>query len=436
MTKPKRHNTIHHTLNVYTTPISTNKYGDHFGPRYDSPLTGKLERIPRRITGHLPTQEAADAWIAANFDGLVGRELKILERQSWRDNTNILRIYTEFAAFRKEQIPKSADQDLSMLSNFGIPYFLTVAKEHDANKWWRHNRALHTWLRTEAFTEQGKLIAPSSANKVINSLNHFLKWMRGEIIEWENFRPFECIRDTKRKLSTEEAYIMSDEFEAIATEIGRSYGKLYEEMYRTQFEMGARVGEMLAIAFHNVSDKVPEALSKHFESVGYKVHGVVILECQPKEAYLSRDSTGSFPKKPLKWRPEISIDHNRTVPICNEAIWDMLIDRHLEQADLFDEKKFGHEKRNYLIFDGAQRGKYLDAIREASEKLGYITKGSHACRHTRSTIWTNDGIDAKLSELTLGHKAASHEKYVHAVGLMNAEAERNKPTERLQKRQK
>ena len=52
MTKPKRHNTIHHRLNIYTNPISTNKYGDHYGPRYDSPLTGKLERIVSLSSGH------------------------------------------------------------------------------------------------------------------------------------------------------------------------------------------------------------------------------------------------------------------------------------------------------------------------------------------------------------------------------------------------
>ena len=68
------------------------------------------------------------------------------------------------------------------------------------------------------------------------------------------------------------------------------------------------------------------------------------------------------------------------------------------------------------------RAEYLEILRRTYIELGIEPKGSHILRHTLSTDWEERGVPPKVAEITLGHKQASHEKYVRLVAKINRKA--------------
>lgn len=408
------------------------KYGSFYSLRYYSPKTGKLTHVPLKKTGRFKSPDEAKNWADLHLKAIIHDEIKMLERQNWRSNITLTKHYVDYVVFRKEQNPRSAVQDLSMLANFGIPFFASILVERDPNRWWEFNEELLEWLKNEAKTQQGRHLAVSSGNKVINSLNHFLKWMkRKKIIEYGNFRPFEGFNQRKQRRRGSQDLLSPEVFSQIHTYFASRY-PLYADLWLTQRSMGFRINEILGLPFNCLLEDCPAFIKEEFERKDVKVFGSIYLESQPAKPYIKRVK-GVIERAPLKWRNEISINNARTIPILSVELWNLLVGRYEAQCDLWDKKKHGPIKESYLLFDGAQRNIYLEAIREACASIGLESCASHILRHTLSTEWTALKISEKVSELVFGHKSQAHNRYVHIVGQVNAQTLKMAPVKRLTK---
>jgi len=408
------------------------KYGGFYSLRYNSPKTGKLTHVPLKTTGRFKSSEEAMQWAELHLKAIIHDEIKMLERQNWRSNLTLTKHYEDYKIFRVDQNPRSAAQDLSMLSNYGVPFLASVIGERDPNRWWEFNEELLEWLKNEAKTQKGKSLAVSSGNKVVNALNHFLKWMkRKKIIEYSNYRRFEGFDQRKQKRRGSKDLLSAEVFDKIHTFLAARY-PLYADIWLTQRGMGFRVNEVLGLPFNWLSEECPAFIKDEFERKGLRVFGSIYLESQPAKPYIKRVK-GVIERAPLKWKNEISIDNARTVPILSAQLWNLLVGRYEAQCEFWDKGEYGPIKQSYLLFDGAQRNLYLEAIREACADLGLESCGSHILRHTLSTEWTALKISEKVSELVFGHKAQAHSRYVHIVGQVNAETLKMAPVKRLTK---
>ncbi|RYZ54158.1 MAG: hypothetical protein EOP07_16490, partial [Proteobacteria bacterium] len=409
------------------------KYGGgKYSVRYLSYLTGKYKCVSVRKSGVFTSKEAATEWARINLRDFLVKEFQTLERQNWRTNAKIVERFNEYSLWKIEEQPRSAKQDLSMLSNFGIPFFICELKEHNPNTWGEFGEELQTWLKKTAKTRKGETLAVSSANKIINSLNHFLKWMRRKkYIEYGNFRPFESFDQRKQNRRTEKDLVTEEVFLAIHKIISNQEGgKLFADMWWVQRKCGFRVSELLGLMFYWLSDECPDFIKEEFEPRGLKIYGSLYLESQPAKAYISRVD-GTIERTALKWRDCISHENARTVPILEKETWKILVKRYGVQCELWDEKKFGPVKDAYLLFDGAQRNTYLERINQAYKQLGLKGGGSHVLRHSLSTEWGIMKINDKVKELVLGHKEDARKAYDHYAGKINAERAKAAPMKRF-----
>ena len=126
---------IEQTYEAYAYRVQAKKYGGSYSLRYISPVTGKLTHVSIKATGRFDSKEDAIAWADKNLRNLIAEEVKLYERQNWRSNDTIVRHYNAYSKDRHEENPRSAQQDLSMLVNFGLPFFCNVIKIQDPNDW-------------------------------------------------------------------------------------------------------------------------------------------------------------------------------------------------------------------------------------------------------------------------------------------------------------
>jgi len=322
-----------------------------------------------------------------------------------------------------------------MLRNYGIPFFADNMRRSDPNKWADFGEEFRTWLQDEALTLKKKRLSVATCNRVVSSMNKFLLWMkRKKIITHRNYRPFETVDQRGLRKRGVHDLVSDADYELVRNHMLTNDGQLYADLWFTQRRMGFRVMELLGIPFCWLSDDCPDFIKQAFESKGCKVYGSIYLESQPKFDHIKLVN-GLIERVPLKGRPSIGVDFSRTVPVLCPNLWDMLVERYERQRGLFESASLGPlaVKESYLLFEGAQKRKYLQFIREAYKKEGREASGSHVLRHTVSTDWTALKIDSRTLELVLGHKEKSHAIYVHIVGQVNAERQKAAPLKRLLK---
>lgn len=392
-----------------------------FSVAYFCPMTGRRRRVSVRKSGRFSSKDAALEWGKTHLTGLFSLRSDYVARQRWRLNTKLLRQFDEYSSWRSREYPRSAMQDLSLLSNYAIPYFVSTLRLNDPGSWGEYGYEFISWLESTATTSSGQPLALSSSNRIISNVNQFMKWMRrNKHIAYEKFRAIECL-NSRRKPLRKELRVVSDEvFHAVHEKL-RLDDSLYADLWYVQGCMGFRVNELIGLAFHWLSDTCPEFIKSEFESKDSKVYGSIYLESQPSRQRIKRELDGSIERVPLKGRPYIGDEYSRTVPITDKRLWEILVSRYDSQLELWELKKFGHEKESYLLFDGAECRTYRKKIARAYREMGLESSGTHILRHTASTRWTALKISERVAELILGHKTQAHQVYVHIVAQVNAE---------------
>ncbi|HEY9661974.1 MAG TPA: hypothetical protein V6C65_26255 [Allocoleopsis sp.] len=401
--------------------VRTKKYGDHFFVSFVSPTTGKRKRLPKKLTGLLPTKEAAEEWVSKHMAQVIRKELDLLERQKWRTDAHIVLLVNQFETHKKLEIPQSYWQVVGGLKNYVLPYFVVDQGIKDPNLWHKEHQRFKSWLLTEAKTDSGKTLSVSTANKCINSLNKYCEWLRdhARVLNWDNCRPLQAYPNHMLNRRGAQDLLDVKEFEMVTGKLRANGHDLEADMWVVQYHTGMRVSEIVSLPLSGLTSKVPTEIKEAYEKAGLTpIYGAVYLMSQPRDNYLSREKN-HVPRKPLKWRKTISPKDARTIPITDKAVWNILAIRFATQKELYAKFSFGADKDDYLLFDGAQVNTYLVYLKQAYEGLGLRPKSSHLLRHTRATELTLLGLPDKIQELVMGHKGQAQQRYQHIVEVLN-----------------
>ncbi len=410
-------------LRVSFQKVPTKKSGDHWFVSYVNPGSGKRKRVKKKVSGLLPTEEAAQAWAKNHLPTLLKKEVALLNNQQWRSKSEVALLAHQFEAFKKLEFPKSYWQTTGALQNYVLPYFVTIADLPDPNSWYPHHQRFKVWLLSDAnLPGTSKKLSVSTANKAINSLNKFCEWLRDhhQSLTYDSCRPLKAYpnkmlnRRGARDLVTEEDMVLA------VNSLRAKGNDLEADGILVQRHTGMRLSELLGLSLSSLTTQVPDKLKETFKSLGIDtIYGAIYLDSQPKHGYITRGIDGSISRVPLKWRPEISPKYARTIPIHDKAVWNILATRFQAQKDLLAKTLHGPNKENYLLFDKGQRTPYMAAVKEAYVSLGLIPKVSHLLRHTRITELTMLGMDDKMLELLMGNKALAQKLYQHIVEVLN-----------------
>lgn len=397
--------------------------GDAFMLRYNCPLTGAFRSVPRRKSGLFSTKKEAFEWAEKNICKIIDGNTRFISRQKWRLNDKVLRQFNEYSIWRKAEYSRSYRYELTVLSNYVIPFFMNEQGLNDPNKWGEFGEEFTSWLQGSAKKKDGKLLAKNTVQRIVSAGNQFLKWMcRKKYIAYANYRPFELIHSRNHQRRSHQDLISDEVFHKVHAYM-KTKSQLYADMWYVQGRMGFRISELIGLAFHWLSHTCPSFIAEEFRANNIKVFGSIYLESQIAKQDVVRDKFGGFPRAPLKGRPAIGVEFSRTVPVLDNELWKILFRCYEVQVELWSAKvkKYGEEKDNYLLFDGAQSNAYRELIKEAFLSIGLVSTGTHIHRHTLSTKLAALKINSKVAELCLGHNAAAHERYVLIVAQVNFE---------------
>ena len=415
-----------HDPAAYVEAISLRKYGNNYRIRYMSPLSGKMKRRPLKITGRFLSRELAEAWAEEHLPRIIEAELVMLERQRWRTYPVLCKRVNEYKAFKLKKAPRSARQDLSMLTNLVLPYFAVEQELKDPREWFLRSKRFKAWLlnREEgAKTAAGEPISVSTANKAINSLNKFGEWLVDfEYINEADYRPLKAYSASMQNKKGADDLVDEQEFHLVRERLRKDDNPLWAELWLVQYWTGMRINELVGLTLNFLSPEAPQEVHDVITAAGLPIYGAILLDSQPAQDHIKRIGQ-QIPRTPLKWRDKISPRNSRVIPVVNKEVWNILARRHEEQMKLYDRAVWGDNPAQYLLFEGAQKLKYTMKIMEAYERVGLTPKGSHSLRHTRITAWTALSIPDKIMELIFGNKAQAREGYIHLVEVLNRKAQ-------------
>lgn len=93
----------------------------------------------------------------------------------------------------------------------------------------------------------------------------------------------------------------------------------------------------------------------------------------------------------------------------------MLVELWKEQHFIFQSKRFGGNKKDYLLFDGLNKSIFGNHLRRACSTLKVRHFTPHSCRHTFATNFTGKTLgEIFLCQIVLGHtNLSTSRKYIH-----------------------
>lgn len=404
--------------------ITSRKGKAHYWVSYKSVLDGKRKRVPKKVTGILPTKESVTEWIEKHMADFLAKENAMLEKHQWRSTGDMILRYDEFKAYKKLHQPNSYQVTTSSLKNYVLPYFMTECGHSNPNHWHNDAQRFKSWLITEAASKSPNAMAVGTANTAINAYNKFCEWLRdhAKVLDFENCRPLIAYEGKLLNRRGAKDLVDEQEFTMVAAQL-RTFSELYADVWLVQRHTGMRVGELCGLSLKSVATALPPHIIDEFKDAGVtQFFGSVYLDSQPRDAYVKRYNE-EIPRKPLKGRDEISPKCARTIPISDKNVWNILATRHGIQKELHLKLAHGPDKESYILFDGMQTNHYLEALRQVYKLIGLRAKTSHSLRHTRATELTQMKISDKVQELVLGHKGLAQQRYQHIVEVINRQTQ-------------
>ena len=145
------------------------------------------------------------------------------------------------------------------------------------------------------------------------------------------------------------------------------------------------------------------------------------MESQLANSINPRGKDGKIARKPLKGRKRVDAKASRMIPIFDRTTFNILAQRYNDQSDLFIEKRFGSLQSDYLLFDGLNKNRFSQLLRQAYEGTPFLRKSAHCARHTFATNLAGmTNADTGLCRLILGHRDEDTTfGYVHLFEQIN-----------------
>jgi integrase len=341
----------------------------------------------------------------AEHDSLKARALKRLE---WKNKYyQFNELADDYIEYCKKSQPNSWTNTRFYLHHYVLPFFLNIKDANNPNSWTLYFEEFKDWLEDCAVTikQPQEIIAYSSKNHCIKTLNTFLSYLlKKNLVNPSNIHKLSGF--AKHKLNTREAddLISFEEYQSIYNnllEINESVAILYQTAYYT----GMRFNEIYGLSMDSlfIGDIDDLVLSKALSDHQIEYFGYIILTDQPANKSRKRQSNGTIKRKPLKSQKKISEKNSRIIPITSKDHFNNLVKLYKTQDGNYQNRKYGSDRKNYVLFDNLSPSECNRSLRLVYEKSKYIYKSYHCCRHTRCTELVGLTRDFVLTKYWLGH---------------------------------
>jgi integrase len=331
---------------------------------------------------------------------------------------NFTVLLKEYEKDRVEKAPQSYKSDVYYLSDYVFDFYLTKNEHNIVALWHEFFDDFRHWLIGAETTHNKRStdkLAYSSMNNCIKALNTFLRFVYHKDKMGD---PPKCPVYPKDKLNRKglESVISRDEEQFVFDRLVK-IEKRSAIFWRTLIATAMRISEGLGLSIADIFKGAPtsspiftDALKRH----GIQCYGYIVLRDQPALPTI-RDKTNHVSRKPLKGRKKIDPKFNRTIPIIDQDVWQLILEMFKEQKENWEKKKFGLEKRDYLLFNGLTKSVFSNDLRLAYEKSSFTPHTPHDVRHTGCTAWARLTFgDHFLCQHILGHKDPEEtQRYLH-----------------------
>lgn len=405
--------------------------GDKFSFIYYDTTLGKNVRlkaaeIPSNIRSEIDAEEFCKKF-DRKYDSLQRR---LAEKMKWKTQFfNFEKTLERFQTSRKEEAPNSWQADEYYFNYHILDFFLNQKGENNVNNWHFHFEDFREYSSSVPPLKQkigDKRLSSATRNNIIKSLNTLLRflWRRREV-EAE----YKCRYYSKSLISRKsiESVIPDDQqktiFERLTTD-----NPLAADMFWVALNTGLRLNELLGLSRADFfpGEPVYKPLLMSLKSLSLTPIGYLLLESQPSNSVVLRDSSGKVRRKPLKGKRIIGENENRTVLIFDKQTFNILASLWNEQRAKREQGRHGESPNDYLLFDGLNKNIYSNALKKAQRLLR--TKFTpHDTRHTYST-WLAEvsAGNFMLCKIILGHSNLDVTlRYIHMQERMQRELRRN-----------
>ncbi len=192
--------------------------------------------------------------------------------------------------------------------------------------------------------------------------------------------------------------------------------------YQTCYFTGMRFNEVFGLSIDDLfpGEIEDNVLNKILEQHDIEYYGYIVLQDQPSDKARKRNADGTIERKPLKSKKSISEKNNRIIPITDKDLYNNLVKLYKKQKELQKNKVYGHESKNYVLFDELNVSMPKRFLESAYSLSGFQYKTFHCCRHTRATELVGLTQNFILAKYWLGHsRQETTERYTHIFQQSN-----------------
>ncbi len=358
--------------------------------------------------------------------------IRIQRKLSWQKKYyDFEDLLTIFETEMKTQAPNSWETSLYYLRQYVFDFFLTQKQSNNLNNWPLHFENFRDWLLIAKPSKKtiSTGLSYNTRNNIITALNTFLCIMnrKGKCDHFPKCIKFPSHLTNKRTaddvISYQEGEIIEDTLRL------ETYSQISADFFNVLMSTGMRLSEGLGLSITDFFPHQPNhtLIRRALERHKIPCYGYLSLESQVSNATHIRRSDKSVPRKPLKGRRRIDANSGRIIPITDKKTFNILARLYNQQLDLFDQRDFGANKADYLLFNGLNKNTFSRHLRFAYQNTTYKPKSPHCTRHTFATNFAGlTNADTALCRLVLGHRDEDTTLgYVHLFEQINRIARTN-----------
>lgn len=402
------------------------KKGSRFYFIYYDPYLKTNIRLKKNEHPRIETEEAAKKFCEERDSENYSLRNEIGSRTKWQKTQPMLGYRIDiYGKYRKKEAPYSWHKDVRNLEYHILPYFVTMKGKANFDHWPHHFNEFRHYLEglKPMKTKAGQdTFSYSTMNHIIKSLNSFMRMLKERN---ETKELYKCKLFPKKFLNEkgEESVIEPIE-QRIIREALYKRRPLSSDFFHVSLHTGMRINELIGLSMADFFPDAPvvDKVVDTFAQCGLTPQAYIILESQPVDRTKPRDHSGEIPIKPLKSKGKISGKNTRTIPIFDKESVEILARRYEQQRDLYAQRIYGENLKNYLLFDGINANKYYSDLRSVQKKMNRTKFFSpHDTRHTYCTWLGGKVSDVMILQMILGHSSKEMtDKYLH----MNARIQR------------
>ncbi len=383
---------------------------------YDSTLKKNVRLRVGEIPPSLVSDADADAFCRQKESELEATKIRILRRLKWKSRYHNFEDLLEI--FRNERIKESPNNwknDIYYMEHYVLNFFINQNTFANMNDWYYYFESFKSWLEKVKTVKGNSTLAYSTKNQCIKALNAFLKIMNRKnkvdrVTKCQQFaRHLENSKNAEEVISETDAKKIYQELIRI--------NALAAELFFVLVHTGLRINEGLGLCLDSLvqGDVENKAFNEQLRLQCVNYVGYLSLESQPVNSTNIRDQNNLVPRKALKGRRKIEPKNNRIIPLINKDVFNTLGKLYFTQRELLQQKKFGDNPKDYLLFDGLNKQRFGNYLRQACKNLKLRNYTPHSCRHTFATQFTGMTFgNVFLCQMVLGHRdLGTSRKYIH-----------------------